>query len=287
MKVFFVGNRNFVLKELLKSKLSVCHVGIIKESHLVKDKASLDCDSSIISNKSELIDLIYQLDFDIFLSNGCPYILPMKQLSKDLPDKKFINIHPSYLPDLRGVDPVLGMVFHERDGGATCHFMNDVIDGGDIIARVKIPYSCDLDVSLGYQLSFFAECEVFKMALKSNFENKIEQEEKNDLIYFTRKDDHRTLFRSDSFELLERKVKTFSNRNQGAVAKVGEEKIHFHLIEKMNNSYLIEKIKEFDEYTVFLKYENSIIYRDSKNIIKLVSLCDNLQEINVGDKVFE
>ena len=55
-----------------------------------------------------------------------------------------------------------------RDCGATCHHINEVIDGGDIISS-KIPFSKDLDVSLMYQLSFIAEKEVFHEAFKANF----------------------------------------------------------------------------------------------------------------------
>ena len=45
--------------------------------------------------------------------------------------KKYVNIHPSFLPDLRGIDPVLGSILFKRDAGATCHIMSEKIDAGD------------------------------------------------------------------------------------------------------------------------------------------------------------
>ena len=63
--------------------------------------------------------------------------------------------------------------------------MDDTIDGGPIISRVKIPFSKDLDVSLMYQLSFLAEKKVFHESFKENFVAKINHEE-GDWIYYSR-----------------------------------------------------------------------------------------------------
>ena len=53
---------------------------------------------------------------------------------------KIINIHPSLLPSLKGVDThhralVSGVKIH----GASVHFVDEVLDGGQIIAQVAVP----------------------------------------------------------------------------------------------------------------------------------------------------
>lgn len=50
----------------------------------------------------------------------------------------------------------------DRSCGATCHIMDDNIDTGDIISRVKIPTTPDIEAGILYQLCFKAEVEVFK-----------------------------------------------------------------------------------------------------------------------------
>ena len=115
----------------------------------------------------------------------------------------YANIHPSHLPDLKGIDPCLGSILYSRDGGATCHIMDDTIDGGPIISRVKIPFSKDLDVSLMYQLSFLAEKKVFHESFKENFVAKINHEE-GDWIYYSRKSNDKIInFNEDPEKIIQ------------------------------------------------------------------------------------
>ncbi len=53
---------------------------------------------------------------------------------------KILNIHPSLLPSFKGVDThhralVSGMRIH----GASVHFVDEVLDGGQIIAQAAVP----------------------------------------------------------------------------------------------------------------------------------------------------
>ena len=136
----------------------------------------------VIHSKKVLIEEINKTDFNILVSNGCRYILPVSKL----PNKKYINFHPSCLPDLKGIDPAIGAILFQRDGGATCHIMNDNIDAGDIISQVKIPYTKDIDVCLMYQLSFIAEKKCFHLAYARNFEPLKAQEADDNAIYYSR-----------------------------------------------------------------------------------------------------
>ncbi len=63
---------------------------------------------------------------------------------------KILNIHPSLLPSFKGVDTHhRALVEGVRVHGATVHFVDEVLDGGQIIAQAAVPvlYS-DTDESL-------------------------------------------------------------------------------------------------------------------------------------------
>ncbi|ANV98009.1 hypothetical protein BBW65_03980 [Helicobacter enhydrae] len=119
------------------------------------------------ATKEELIKLIQQHTFDILVSNGCPFILPVKRLKK--PHQIFINIHPSLLPSLKGAHPINGAILFNQPTGATCHIMNDNIDDGAIISQIQVYNSSNIPLKLLYQMCFLAEVEAFKKALKRNF----------------------------------------------------------------------------------------------------------------------
>ena len=105
LKYVFVGNRKFVLEEMMALKLNL-QVLVIKNTHLEKDDLLNNINHKIIENKKELLDYINNNEFDILISNGCPHILPISKLKK----KIYANIHPSFLPDLKGIDPCLGSI---------------------------------------------------------------------------------------------------------------------------------------------------------------------------------
>jgi len=109
-----------------------------------------------LRTKDDFLSWIATAEFDVLVSNGCPYKVPAKYLGGQ---RLFINIHPSYLPDLRGPHPLMGSLLTGQDSGATCHAMDASINTGDIIAQVKIPHTSELDAPFLQQLSMMAERE--------------------------------------------------------------------------------------------------------------------------------
>jgi len=55
-----------------------------------------------------------------------------------VPARGCINIHPSLLPDFRGVDPVLQARLHRASLGVTVHWMTPILDQGEILAQRAI-----------------------------------------------------------------------------------------------------------------------------------------------------
>ena len=83
LKYIFVGNRKFVLEEMLMLTLDL-QVLVVKNTHLEKDQILKKVNHKIIQSKDELIEYINNNEFDILLSNGCPFILPISKLKKNL-----------------------------------------------------------------------------------------------------------------------------------------------------------------------------------------------------------
>ena len=80
--------------------------------------------------KGQGIDLGVMASFDSLL----------KEDFISIPEKGFINIHSSYLPQHRGSDPVFWALRNgDRYTGATIHFVSPRFDEGDIIVQEKLP----------------------------------------------------------------------------------------------------------------------------------------------------
>lgn len=213
-KYLFVGNRFNVLEEMLKSGLEISHILAIKGSYLERVLIQTNMEYKCIGSKSELISVLNECEFDTFISNGLPYILPSEILKNKT--RRFINVHPSFLPDLRGADPVPGAILYERDSGATCHFINEKIDEGDIISQVKLPFDAKWDAVVLYQLSFWAEKKAFNLALRSNFNAQQKQQISGNDIYYTFKQEDLIIDWKDSPQKTVQRIKAFNTPSKGA-----------------------------------------------------------------------
>ncbi len=278
MKYVFVGNRRFVLECMIEKKLDIVQAFVVSRTHLERDIQNLKVPSTVVHSKSEFLSALESLEFDVLISNGCPYILPISKMKKRI----YANIHPSFLPDLKGVDPVIGAILFQRDGGATCHLMNDQIDEGDIISQVKIPHTIDLDVSLMYQLSFVAEKQAFLQALKRKFLSTKKQTKKKNAIYYSRKPEDRTLSLELSTNELLNRVRAFNNKSQGCLLNHYQKTYRVHELRILKNPFLNKVAKNYKDLEVIFSYEDCLLFKRKKDLILLRSYTDPLSEIRVG-----
>lgn len=281
----FVGNRRFVLEKLIQKGFDL-KVFVVKGSHLERDILSGifdDIPYQVVSSKEELLSHLNSIEFDLLISNGCPYILPVEQL----PSATYINIHPSYLPDLKGCDPVIGAILFERNAGATCHVMNEDIDSGDIVSQVKIPYTEDLDVTTLYQLSFLAEAEAFEEAYNLGFEAQVTQSVTSDLLYYNRKPKDMELLLSDTNDHMLQKIKAFNNKRIGCSFFSENTEYKVFRAYKVVNPYLISYAMRHKECEVVLSYEDSMVFHRNKEVIRFEGIYqkDNIPLL-VGQKLF-
>ena len=89
-----------------------------------------------------LLTLLRENAIDVVVLAGFLTILPENVIRAY--DHRILNIHPSLIPSFRG-DGFYGLHVHEaalqcgvKVTGATVHFVNEITDGGDIIAQKAV-----------------------------------------------------------------------------------------------------------------------------------------------------
>lgn len=212
----YAGNRSTVLRRMLALGLAVKHILPVSGSWLEREASAFGIPSAVVGSKTQAVEILQDLDFDVFVSTGFSYILPISLLRQRHPNARFINIHPSFLPDLRGADPVPAAVLFRRDSGVTCHLMDDGIDTGPIVCQQRIRYFDGLDAKLLYHLCFRLEPQVFEMALKAGFAPAPQPaEQASDTIYYSFKSmDSHFNDQDDDLELLSR-IRAFNTPRKG------------------------------------------------------------------------
>jgi len=279
-KFFFVGNRFYVLKEMIIKGLHLEKIVAVEGSYLERELTKKKIDFVKISSKEELLNLISNTDFDYFLSNGCPYILPVSEIQKS--HQVFLNIHPSYLPDLRGADPQPGALFFARNSGATCHIMDDEIDSGGIVSQVEIPYSQDLDAALLYQLTFMAEKQAFQIALHNKFQVDHKQIEKGNEIYYSKNNKDLIIDFACSADAIYQQIKAFSNYSQGATFFYDNKQFKVFDCELVNNGYAISCFEDRKDNEVVLNYEKKLLIKKTNALLKFKDFNQDVSFIEPG-----
>ena len=87
---------------------------------------------------TEIEKLIEKLSPDFLISFNFNQKIKNKIIS--IPNIAAINIHPSYLPDYKGVDPLLqAKIRKEQNMGVTLHVLAKKLDEGDILLQEEYP----------------------------------------------------------------------------------------------------------------------------------------------------
>jgi methionyl-tRNA formyltransferase len=86
-------------------------------------------------NSPEAAEIIKKFEPDITLVLFFNQILKPEVIALS---KTCINLHPSYIPEYRGMSPILWMLAEGAEqGGVTVHHINEKIDSGNIVARAR------------------------------------------------------------------------------------------------------------------------------------------------------
>jgi len=73
--------------------------------------------------------------YDLIFSLHCKQLFPRRLVN----NIKCINIHPGYLPTNRGWFPQVFALMYNLELGVTIHEMDELLDNGPIIDRIKVP----------------------------------------------------------------------------------------------------------------------------------------------------
>jgi methionyl-tRNA formyltransferase len=280
-KYIFAGNRGAVLEAMFDLKLPITRIFAMKDSFLQKTLDVKGIAYEIPENKADFIKKLDEINFDVLVTNGCPFILPITKLK--IRERTFINVHPSLLPQLRGMDPVPGAILHGVDSGATCYAMNDGIDSGDIISQVPIPLTPDLDCALLYHLSFQAEAEAFVKAWQSDFKPVSIQNQAMS-SYYSRKPQDLIIDFSQTAEHIRRQILAHNTRRQGAYFIHKTNRFVVRDCELVVNPFALERYKECMENQVVLVYENKVLIKKEKALLKFKDISGaSLNIISKGD----
>jgi len=86
----------------------------------------------------EFVDLVYKSMPDLLVSMHYPAIFKSQLL--DIPNLGCVNIHPSKLPEGRGMTPSFWYLYLGRHTAWTAlHYLDPGVDSGDVIALASIP----------------------------------------------------------------------------------------------------------------------------------------------------
>lgn len=162
MRIIFCGEDAFsvlVLESLIQDNHKVSVVFCPKYQNKIYVRLKLFCQKHNINfyrigdiNAIENQNIIRNQKTDIVVV--CHFKQVLKKNIIDIPKYGCINLHPSLLPNYRGLSPQHWPIINgDKETGITVHFINEGIDKGDIIIQHKIAidpnmYVYDLQVKM-------------------------------------------------------------------------------------------------------------------------------------------
>ena len=156
MKIIFFGEDTFsnvVLQSLIDAKHEILLVAtpfyenlIYKKLELTSKKHDIPFVRSRNINGIDFIELVRGKNPELIVSAHFERLIKKDLLS--IPSKGCINLHPSLLPNYRGMAPQhWPIVNRESDTAVTVHYIDEGIDTGDIILQIKTNLNDSMYVS--------------------------------------------------------------------------------------------------------------------------------------------
>lgn len=281
-KYVFVGNREYVLREMISMGLDIVGVYVTSNSFLQRRlEANRFIDFTVINKKIELLQYLTKIEYDVLVSNGCKYILPIAEMKKAL----YLNVHPSYLPDLKGLDPINGACLFGRTAGAACHIIDEGVDTGKIITRIPIPFTEDIETAILFQLSFKAEVMAFKEAYEKGFEIMSPQPDSSEAIYYTIKPEEMLVNFEKGSEFIIKQSRSFGYLSKGLFFKCNGKVFKFFKASLVKNTFVSALAADKGNLTVILSFENSIVFRLNDKILRFDQLDKKNGSISEGNVI--
>lgn len=156
LNVVFFGEDSFsdiVLKSLIEAGHKVRLVVTPYYENNIYKRMAVTCERNGIQllrakkiNSDEVCNAVWSTKPDIGVISHFERLIKRQLL--DIPRLGFINLHPSLLPDYRGMAPQHWPIINrDKETGITVHYVDEAADTGDIILQRKIPLAEDMYVS--------------------------------------------------------------------------------------------------------------------------------------------
>lgn len=129
----------FMVTDLFRwlQPLSKYKKSVLKTVHRLATENNIPVLDCVDINSDKAVEFIQKAKPDYLLAAHFNQLLKASVL--DLPDMDFLNIHPSLLPNYKGVDPVFfALLDQNKKIGVTLHKMADTFDSGEILMQKSI-----------------------------------------------------------------------------------------------------------------------------------------------------
>jgi methionyl-tRNA formyltransferase len=279
IKTVFLGSRLSALRDLHRyEQLDLLKLyfhdggGLHRKLDSISLPASTQVDLFSDKCKARVVAELEDMEFDLLISNGYPFILPVSKIKK--PAQVFVNVHPTLLPDLKGKTPLNGVFFTKRSQiGATMHHMDDGIDSGRIIAQAAVDLTPDIDQGLVYAISFALESEAFKAGMDKLMHSGLQYAGEPQVAsgsYFNRSRELQTIdVMADDSDIILRKIRSFGIKGQGSFLSIEGRDYTVYSAEMISNPYLLATYGKGEPGTIALEYDGKILLRTKDGLVKL------------------
>lgn len=270
-KVVYIGNRPKVLESIISNnRLKLVKAFIINQP-LIFDREGFNIERlSSKGQKQYLVDSLLNLDFDICVSAGCSYILPMDILN---PEKIYINCHPSVLPLGKGIHPLNECFLSGNNiAGVTIHLLVNELDAGDILNQISFELTEDVDLSLLYAFIFDLEAELLSETINNLLDNNMTYNSVPQTgieTYYSRENE---LKKFNAYEISVREIiknsRAFSASNLGVVLIFNDVKLIVFTIQEIKNKFIINRYKNVNSGTLIFINDDVALMKISDGLVK-------------------
>lgn len=271
-KIVFIGNRPKVLEVIIANKNLELVKAFVIEQPMIKTNINHNIERiKNTGNIEKVVNYLMNTDYDICLSAGCSYILPVSSLPND---KLFINCHPSVLPFGKGMHP-LNECFLSGIGkaGVTIHLLTDELDGGDILNQIEFELTNEIDVSLLYGFMFDLEAELLSTTLEEILKNNMQYKSNPQIgngTYYSRKKESRNFKAKDvNIKLFINNVKAFSSKSLGTILNTTNGSYIVYSAEIIVNPFILNRYKKIKSGDVIFKTDDILLVKLKDGIIKI------------------
>lgn len=273
-RVLWVGSRHKVYEAACKmEELDIVAVLALKNSSLHRSATENGARVQPFTGRDReaVLQQIAECEFDLLISNGFPFLIPVSKIAKS--HQRFVNVHPSYLPHLRGMHPANGVFLHNYEfAGATMHFMADAADTGNIIQQDKFEVTEDVDLGLLYHMLFELEARVFepgirKLLADKNFEGTSQQ---GVATSYTRKPEEMQVnFAEMEEDEIIRRVRAFGVKTQGVGSTLGGTTYRLFEIEIVSHPFLLSMYSDVPAGEIAAEYDGKLLVRSRNGLVKV------------------